>query len=156
MVRDNQQVNGARGNTFGAELALDWSKEEWLRLQLAYSYLQMQLHATDPLSQTYETVSDENPSHQLSLRTYLRFSEKLNLNTWLRYVDDLPATYFDNVNSYLSLDLRLAWQISKQLEFSIVGKNLFDNHHYEIGTVSLNPLNSQQERTMYGQLRWEF
>jgi hypothetical protein len=50
----------------------------------------------------------------------------------------------------------LAWQISKQLEFSIVGKNLFDNHHYEIGTVSLNPLNSQQERTMYGQLRWEF
>jgi len=156
MIKNNQQVNGARGNTFGAELALDWSKEEWLRLQLAYSYLQMQLHATDPLSQTYETVSDENPSHQLSLRTYLRFSEKLNLNTWLRYVDDLPATYFDNVNSYLSLDLRLAWQISKQLEFSIMGKNLFDNHHYEIGTVSLNPLNSQQERTMYGQLRWEF
>lgn len=156
MIKNNQQVNGARGNTFGAELALDWSKEEWLRLQLAYSYLQMQLHATDPLSQTYETVNDENPSHQLSLRTYLRFSEKLNLNTWLRYVDDLPSTYFDNVNSYLSLDLRLAWQISKQLEFSIVGKNLFDNHHYEIGTVSLNPLNSQQERTMYGQLRWEF
>jgi iron complex outermembrane receptor protein len=95
MISSNQQVNGARGNTFGAELALDWSKEEWLRLQLAYSYLKMQLHATDPLSQTYETVGDENPSHQLSLRTYLRFSEKLNLNTWLRYVDDLPSTYFE-------------------------------------------------------------
>jgi len=155
-VLNNQQVNGAQGNTFGAELALDWSKAEWLRLQLAYSYLKMQLHATDPLSKSYESINDENPRHQLSLRNYLRFSDKLNLNTWLRYVDDLPATYFENVNAYLSLDLRLAWQISKQLEFSIVGKNLFDNHHDEIGTVSLNPLNSQLERTIYGQLRWEF
>lgn len=156
VISNNRQVNGARGNTFGGELALDWSHAAWLRLQLAYSYLKMQLHAEDPLSKDYEVVSDESPQHQFSLRTHLQLSSQLDLNIWTRYVADLPSPYFENVNSYWSTDLRLAWQVSKGLELSLVGKNLFDNHHYEIGTVSLNPLNGEMKRAVYGQLRWEF
>jgi len=65
----------------------------------------------------------------------------------LRYVDTLPAQH---VGSYVTLDLRLAKQVTKSLELSVVGLNLAQDHHREFGG------GTEVQRSIYGQVRWRW
>ncbi len=55
------------------------------------------------------------------------------------------------------MDARLAWEARKNLELALVGQNLFDDHHPELGTSLLirSPL-VEVERSIYGIIKWEF
>jgi len=63
----------------------------------------------------------------------------------------------DGIPSYFSLDVRLAWRARKNLEISVVGQNLLDNHHPEFGTSPLvrSPL-VEIRRDVYGKATWSF
>jgi iron complex outermembrane receptor protein len=54
------------------------------------------------------------------------------LDATLRYVGALarPA-----VPSYTAVDLRYGWRVNKDLEVSLIGRNLLDPHHAETGTA---------------------
>jgi iron complex outermembrane receptor protein len=54
----------------------------------------------------------------------------LELDGNVRYVS---ALHTQNVPGYVAVDVRLAWRPTEQLEFAIVGQNLFDNQHPEFG-----------------------
>ena len=78
--------------------------------------------------------------------------ELLEFDSILRYVDQLPNPI---VPGYVTVDLRLAWRPTRDLEVAIVGQNLLDNQHAEFagrGTV----LTSQPKRSAYGKLTWRF
>ena len=49
------------------------------------------------------------------------------------------------------MDVRLAWKPRENLEFAVVGQNLLDNQHPELGTSPLvrSPL-VEVERSAYG------
>src|SRR2546422_5434145 len=58
-------------------------------------------------------------------------------STLFPYTTLFRSSEIDNqkVPAYSELDVRLAWQATPKLEFSIVGQNLLHDHHAEFGAV---------------------
>jgi iron complex outermembrane receptor protein len=124
--------NGIRGETNGFEVAPRWKPVEWWELKASYSYLNMELEnkpgSNDPSSiPGYEGSS---PHHQLVIQSFVNLPKKLEVDQTYRYVSALPA---QGVGSYGTVDARLGWHIARQLELSVVGRNLLHPHHAEFG-----------------------
>lgn len=146
--------NHLEGKTHGFELAADYRPYDGWRLQAAYSFLDMDLQpkvgSTDPVA---EAAEGESPVHQLSLRSSMDLSEDLELDLWLRYVSELPTF---NIPNYLTLDARLGWEASKDLELSLVGRNLIDSPHQEFGTSLFAKGEYRVAREFYLMAEWRF
>jgi iron complex outermembrane receptor protein len=50
------------------------------------------------------------------------------LDLWLRYVDELEI---QQVPSYVTLDARLAWQLTNAIQIALIGRNLLESSHLE-------------------------
>jgi iron complex outermembrane receptor protein len=139
--------NAWSGHTYGLEIAADWRPLNDWRLQASYSYLQMNLN--DP------TGFNEggSPRHQLSLLSSLTISPQIELNLWLRYVDELPSL---QIPAYATLDARLAWSPDPDLTFSLVGQNLLDDRYPEYFSADLGPAPGEIERGVYLKALWRF
>lgn len=145
--------NTMEGNTYGFELVADAKPLNWWRLQLAYTFLRLDLHETGHGLLASEDAEGESPRNQVSLRSMMNLSKSLTLDTWLRYVDNLPAY---GIPSYVALDARVGWQVHPQLELSLVGRNLLDNAQPEFGSLYINTIPSEIERSVYAQARMTF
>ncbi|WP_031433660.1 TonB-dependent receptor plug domain-containing protein [Methylomarinum vadi] len=145
--------NNVSGETYGVELVAQWQALEWWRLQGTYSFLQMQLHtrdiSTDP---NPDAAEGDSPHHQFVLRSSMDLPENLKLDTTVRYVDNLPN---QNIPGYTELDLRLAWEPSKNFEFSVVGQNLLDSHHPEFGNAAVAGA-AEVQRGVYGKIAFSY
>ncbi len=124
--------NGIKGATNGFELAPHWKPVEWWELKLSYSYLNMELEnkagSNDPTSGPI--VGGSSPHHQLVIQSFVNLPKKLEFDQTYRYVSDLPA---QTVASYGTMDARLGWHVTPQLELSVAGHNLLQPHHAEFG-----------------------
>jgi len=148
-------ANRISGETYGVELAASMSVFDWWRVRASYTYLQLHVHtdagSTDATDEhAYEGSS---PHHQFAVHSAMDLPGHLELNTAVRYVDQLDAL---NVPSYVALDLRVAWHASKHLELALVGQNLLDNQHpeFKASFVTTNP--TEIERAVYGKVTWRF
>jgi len=100
--------NKMDGETYGIELAADWRVLDWWRLQAAYTYLQIQLNLDEDSRDTLsKSAEGESPHHQISFQSSMDLVKDLELDMWVRYIDDLPS---QNVESYITLDARLGWK----------------------------------------------
>lgn len=121
-------ANGASAETYGLELSLKYKYSDFFQGHLAYSFLE-----NNPKG--YESYGF--PRHQISLQSDFSISKNMQLNIWFRFVDEMDALYsFETsqkyeIDSYLTMDIRLAWQIQPKLEFSVVGQNLLRGDHVE-------------------------
>jgi outer membrane receptor for monomeric catechols len=62
-----------------------------------------------------------------------------------------------SINAYFTVDSRLSWQMNKQIELSLVGKNLFSKQHLDFMTMrGADLLSTEVPRSAYLQVRWEF
>ncbi|MCK5889540.1 MAG: TonB-dependent receptor, partial [Methylococcales bacterium] len=147
--------NGASAQTWGFEIAADWRPTNALKLQLSYNFLQLNYHNFN-FSNRQRPQTD--PENQLSFRSSYDITSTITFGTWVRYVDSISAinTLFSpkrNVDSYISLDLRLAWKPIHNLELSLVGQNLNNKTHQEyVKEVFAYP--QQVERSIYGKIQW--
>ncbi len=144
--------NNSQGHTFGIETSVVWQMSDWWRWDLTYSFLKTELEQ----NQFYrETVS---PQHKTSLRSVITPSQNVNLDFWLRYVDE--STFFNvlgpqNIGSYVTLDARLAWKPVNNIELSVTGQNLLDSYHLEaVGEAFAKP--TEIPRSVYGKIALEF
>ena len=145
-----QYANGVDGSANGLELVARWQAHPRWRLDLAYTYLDMRLSAGDlhPESTTSEYT---HPEHQVSLFSRLDLSHGVQLDAWLRYVDDLPGRLPSQaIPGYTELDLRLAWQPQPKLTLSLMGQNLLDSSHPEFSQTA------EIERAVYLRADWRF
>jgi len=126
LVIDNQLF----GEVYGVELAASWQVNNSWRLNAGYSYTQMQLHLRKgSVDKTEELDEGDTPHHQTTLRSLWQISKGWQLDTAMRYVDMIKSgREKEAVDSYIAVDIRLAWQVHEALEVSFVGQNLFDNH----------------------------
>ena len=85
------------------------------------------------------------------LRSLVDLPGGFELDGWVRHVDELP---FPAVPSYTELDLRLGWRATGRLELSLVGRNLLDESHPELGTPG--PTRQEVKRGVYGKATWRF
>ncbi|MCP3852163.1 MAG: TonB-dependent receptor [Gammaproteobacteria bacterium] len=150
----NTIENKLSGESYGVELALKLRPRDGWELQLAYSWsdvhLRLDSDSSDNLSKEDEGTT---PEHQLSLRSGMELSSVVDLDLWLRYVDELPS---GNIDAYTTLDARLSWEYREGLEFSLVARNLMDSQHAEYNQSILSAPVTEIEREFYGQVTWKY
>jgi len=145
-------ANGLNAETWGAELRASWQATSWWRLHAGYAYFDKQLRldpgSTDPSGGRSE---GNDPRNRFVLRSLIDLPGGFEFDGTVRYVARLPAPV---VPAYTELDLRLGWQASDRLEFSLVGQNLLHARHPEFGAPS--PRRQEVERGAYGKVTWRF
>ncbi len=147
--------NDLRGETYGFEAAMGWQAFKWWSIKAEYAFLEMKLY-TDPVAHEFsiERRSEgSTPHHQFSVRSMMDLPYHLQLDLWLRFEDKLPAL---DVSSYANLDVRLAWKVLENLEFSIVGQNLLQDRHLEFRPDFLSTPATEVQRGVYGKVLWKF
>ncbi len=153
---DNKREVTARG----LELVFDWYVEEDWRLQTTYSYIDItdtiDSDSNDDISA--EVVPGSTPENHLSIRSAYDFSQKLSLDVWVYYVDELSASAYSvdsKINDYSSVNLRIGWRPDDNMEFSVTGHNLNEDRHAEF--VGENFITrTEVERSIYAQFRLDF
>jgi iron complex outermembrane recepter protein len=148
-------ANNLEGHTYGAELSASWQLLDAWSLHLGYDRLMESLHVKPgqfDLSNGLNETSD--PENQVSLRSAVTGGH-LEFDAALRWVDALtinngPAA--GTVPSYVELDSRLAWHLSRRWELSVTAQNLLHSHHPEYGFPS--PTRVDIERSVYGKVAW--
>jgi len=124
--------NGLLGTTKGVEIAPEWRITPVWQLKGSYSFLQMHIekapHSIDV--GTARGIEGSSPKHEVAVQSAFDFGKKFSLDLTYRYVASLPGQL---VPAYSTGDARFAWRIQRQLEFSIVGQNLFQPFHFEDG-----------------------
>lgn len=144
-----QFVNGMEGDVYGAELAATWNPTDWWQIYGAYSYLKLNLHANPNIAAVptspHELPEKQSPQNHFYFRSSFDIPGNVQFDLIGRYVDNIPVPPV-GVDSYVTLDARVAWKPTKNLELAIVGQNLLDAHHKEVvGTPQL-----EVERGVYG------
>jgi iron complex outermembrane receptor protein len=105
--------------------------DRW-RLNFGYSRLHERWRfaagSADPGS---PSAGGNDPRYKATLRSTFTLPRDMSLDLGLRVIGALPNP---PVPSYVALDLRLAWQLSPDVELSIAGFNLTDAAHLEFGS----------------------
>ncbi len=153
---DNQVViptyfdNNFSGESYGFEVSAFWQATDFWRLQGSYTFLETELHQKIPeVEAGFQNIllfEGANPRNQVSLRSDIDLTERLEFNLWYRYVDQLSE---NDVDSYSTLDARLAWSPQPELELAVVGQNLFEQRHSEFSSLEI-------ERSAYFKVDWWF
>lgn len=145
--------NSAHGDTYGIELFTSYVPQSWWHAKVGLSLLQTALVADEnamPNSAiSVQGIEGNSPEHQTFASAGFNFTPAWQADVTVRYVDGLSSP---KVSSYTVADIRLAWQATSSLEFSVVGQNLFHSDHFEQGGINASAV----EPGVYGQVRWEF
>jgi iron complex outermembrane recepter protein len=151
--------NNMAGETHGLELSAIWQATSWWRLRGGLDVLKERLH---PISGKFDLEKARNetsdPERQFSLQSSFDLPYHFELDVDPRWVDKLynnigngvPGT----VPSYAEMDVRLGWNLSRQIGISIAGRNLLHDHHPEFGIQG--PLRGELQRSVYGKVAWRF
>jgi iron complex outermembrane receptor protein len=144
-------ANNLKGETYGAELGLNYQMLEWWRWNGGYTYLHKDLRRKPgSLDITEGTPEGNDPSHQFFLRSYMDLPQNFEFDSGFRYIDNLPSPY---VSSYVVADMRLGWRPWNDWEFSVAGQNLFRQQHREFGSAATA---REIEQSVYGKVTWRF
>jgi iron complex outermembrane recepter protein len=144
-------VNGVKGNTDGFEIAPDWKPTSWFQMKTSYSYLNIDLRLKpgSPDNQAVSLHEGSSPHNQVMVQSRFNLPRGFEFDQTYRYVSALPAQL---VRGFSTVDLHLAWTVTRQMELSIVGQNLFQPQHTEFGH-DLGPLVGIK-RSVYAQITW--
>ncbi|MBC8353460.1 MAG: TonB-dependent receptor [Planctomycetes bacterium] len=143
--------NNTDGHSYGIELTGNYAINDCWRLSANYSFQRVELQ-----NSSTNRDADATPKNQAYLWLSGDIRCDVQFDLMLRYVD---AISFEGVPipSYLELDARLGWQATDQLELSLVGRNLLDNHHPEfIGDPFTGDIGTEVERSVYGVATWTY
>ncbi len=137
------------GKAVGAEIAAKTQILDNLLINSGYTFLELYLDAGQNALGSAEAPEGQSPQHQIFVNPRLDLPGNLELDANMRYVDSLKRS---RVPAYWEMDLRLAWRPVRSWELSVVGQNLFHNHHQEF-PASGNP---EIQRAVYGKTVIEF
>jgi iron complex outermembrane recepter protein len=148
-------VNGMHGETYGVEAAATIELASWWRLNPSYTLLKMELHKNNSSTDTTSAplAEGENPQQQFSLHSGMDLPKNISLDATLRYVDSLPSLH---VESYVTMDARIAWHATKNLELALVGQNLFEPRHGEFRPTQIQNQAADVPRSFYAKVTWKF
>jgi|HubBroStandDraft_4_1064222.scaffolds.fasta_scaffold10688_3 iron complex outermembrane receptor protein len=145
-------ANAIEGHTVGAEIAPNWKISHWWSVRGSYSFLHMSLRDKPGFTDTGNLLSSylgSSPSSLVAFQSFFNLPKHFELDETFRYSSALPA---QAVGSYSTADLRLGWHVGEGLDFSVVGQNLLQPHHYEFGGDP-GPLVGIK-RAVYGKITW--
>jgi len=145
--------NLMKGETYGVETSVSYNVNSTLTLKGAHSWLQMNLHLYPGSQDSYAEGAERNsPRHQAYFGSSFKLRRGLQLNTNTYFVASLPAW---RIPSYVRQDASLSWSVGENLEFRLVGQNLFDPAHPEFGEGEGTSA-SAMKRGVFAKLTWRF
>lgn len=131
LIQNVTLCNGGKGWINGADLSADWLVLPVWRLQVSFAWTQIDMDdSSNPISQGAGKTNElATPSHYGSLRSQWNISSNQQLDAWVRGsagYERLNAPYpnYVHVPGYVTLDLRYAQKLNKDLELAITGRNL--------------------------------
>jgi iron complex outermembrane receptor protein len=142
-------VNNVGARTAGVELTATWQLRESWKIFGSYTYLDISAHGPSP--EIVAAAIGSSPNNQVYLRSSWNLGRNVDYDLIGRYVDSLQSI---GVPSYITMDMRLAWRIRKNLEAAVVGQNLLAPHHVEFIDPSGGLIDTQVPRSVYGSLTW--
>ena len=146
-------TNDLEGETYGAELALDWRASKRWRWSAAYSFLEIQLRLPPQADASGLSAEGQSPRHQVFLRSSVDLARGVEMDASLRHVSELESP---GVEDYTTFDLRLGWRPRSDLEISLVGQNLLEGSHVEFAPEIIPTHPTAVERGVYGKVAWRF
>jgi len=155
MTISNMQLgNKMQGHSYGTEVAANWIVTGFWRLMGGYTFNQIDLELVDgSIDTSSRLVQDRSPHHQFSLRSKLNLPWDFQFDGSLYWVGAMKNPEVD-IDAYTRLDLRLAWSPRPNMEFSLVGLNLIEEHQeFPNGLITQA---SVVPRSLYGSIRWNF
>ncbi len=142
------------GQTWGAELALDWRVLAGWDLRSTFTYFDDDLVYPGSLPQLNFTFLETLSSrYRFSLGSNADLPGDLELDLWLRYASEIAAI---DVAGYWNLDARLGWQARENLDLSIVGQNLLRSQTREFVDNFLSIQPAWIQRVVYGKVTVRF
>lgn len=142
-------TNATKGETRGGEIVFDWRARDDLNLSLVYSLLDIELDGP-PGAIDAEIGEGQAPSNQGNLRLQWDATERLALDATFYYVDELPVYQID---AYVRTDLRVGYRLTDQLQFDLIGQNLFGDWHREF-TAPGDANAAVIGRSLFGRFTW--
>lgn len=143
--------NNMDATLWGFEISTTITPTNYWKLIANYSYINIDADLNSPsIVFTESFIEDGSPENQIKLQSFLDLPQNLELDASLYYVDKLNEF---NISDYFRFDLRLGWKPNDNLEFSIVGQNLFDGEHQEFGS-SQTGLATVIERSIFGSITY--
>jgi len=143
--------NGQDGESYGAELAVDyWLTRRW-RLRTGYTELRIHIWPKPGSTDTSRGATEsQSPDRQFFLHSSVDLPAQLRLDAGFRAIDDIANR---QVPAYAELNAKLTWQPTPQLDLSLVGQNLLHRRHAEFGAPAAR---RDIERGVYGAVEWRF
>jgi iron complex outermembrane receptor protein len=144
-------ANSQRAESWGFEFSGNFQAMDWWRLRGGVTYFDKNISPTSskvlPVSSSFEGV---DPKNVFMFQSVMDLPNNLQLDLVGRYAGILPsvAANIPTVPAYFTFGARLAWQI-KSFEISLVGQNLWENQHTEVGL-------SKIPRSIYGKITCRF
>ena len=149
--------NEMEATSDGVEVNADLQVTPAWRLNAGYNYLDTDLRLKPGGSDYFNSLDETaDPRHQAALRSYLDLSRGWQFDLGLRWVDALivnnsgvPGT----VPAYAELDARLAWQVTRDVELALLGRNLLHDSHPEFGPPG--PGREEIQRSVFLKVTWK-
>lgn len=142
--------NGAEGRTYGIDAWGDVDLTEHWRLGVGISTLQKDFKLKPGRADLVALKTGGNdPDVQVTLRSQMILTDRIDLDVRVRGVDDLPAP---RVPAYVEADVRLGWRVTDAVELSLSGFNLLEDSHLE----TAEPRSTQVPRSVQAGLRWRY
>lgn len=144
--------NNIKGHSKGFDLFYEFRPyDSWL-ISAGYSFLMMDLKNTSgSFDNSADILENSDPRHTLTLRSSNELFENIELDLWVRYVDQINSY---DISGYLNADARIGWKISPSLTLSIIGRNLLDDIHPEYPPEVLETIQTEVERSFFIKLDW--
>jgi iron complex outermembrane receptor protein len=143
--------SNGEGQTYGFELSSRWQAQDWWRLTANYSFMESRLYAF--------IRAGQEPESMISLQSSMDLPNHLTLDAWGRWVSPLYnfGGASENVPGYFDLDIRLGWQPTPNMEWSIVGQNLISPRRQEFGANPAAAIRvARVPRGVYAQFAYKF
>jgi iron complex outermembrane receptor protein len=152
--------NELGGATYGFEFGTTWQAADWIRFTANYSLLRMHIRtdsdSTDGLlgdGGSEALLEGSSPRGTAFLRASLDPVKDVDIDLMGRWVSRLAAA---DVDGYIELDARVAWQFQKGAEVALVGQSLLHQNHEESGSSQLGNTASEVRRGVYLSLTLRF
>jgi len=149
--------NSSEATTQGVELAADLVLTDEWRLRAGYTFLT--LDVDDPIGAVETGIDEASAKNRVFVRSMVTLPIGFEFDANFRYVDNLSTEVSgvsNQVDSYLTADVRLAYDISDSIELSVVGLNLFEDDHKEFGPSVFAPGSpTGVERSFYGKITYK-
>jgi iron complex outermembrane recepter protein len=149
-----QYQNGMAGQTYGAELAANYTVNEQWRLQCAYTYTRLFLHLAPGMIASADNP-DDTPFNQVYLQSSWDLGNHWQFDLIGRYEDALLRSQPPQIPSYIAMDTRLAWHSGKNLEVAVAGRNLTHGFYSEFAPISSSTAYKVGPE-VYGQITWRY